>query len=55
MCVCVCVCVCVKERAKAGGREIVYIAYTYMACINIENFWKEAKKLLGVRASGEQL
>ena len=24
-----------------------------MTCINIENFWKAAKKLLGVCASGE--
>lgn len=33
--------------------EIVYRAYVYMACINIERFWKAAKKLLGVHAAGE--
>ena len=60
-CVCVCVCVCLREietdreRQRGRQREIerLYIVYTYMAYINTENFWKAAKKLLGICASGE--
>lgn len=40
------------ECACRSG-ELVYTARTYMACANMEDFWKSAKNLLQVRASGK--
>lgn len=33
--------------------ELVYTAPIYMACVNMGDFWKSAKNLLGVHASGK--
>lgn len=40
------------ERTWRSG-ELVYTAHIYMTCVNMEDFWKSAKNLLGVHASGK--
>lgn len=40
------------DHAWRSG-ELVYTAHIYMACVNTDAFWKSAKNLLGVHASGK--